>query len=107
MEIITRDVKYVRKLKSNPNIVEVDGYATPHNFSASLHTNNNKHVPDLRGTIFWSPEVPVDSNGSGRITIPLSDDTGDFAIVIMGLNHLNQPIVGYNTYGVKIVNGNE
>ena len=107
MEIITRDVKYVRKLKSNPNIVEIEGYPTPHDFSVPLHTYNNKHIPDLRGTIFWTPEVPVDSHGSGQITIPLSDDTGDFSIVIMGLNHLNQAIVGYNTYSVKMVNSNE
>lgn len=107
MEIITRDVKYVRKLRNNPNIVEIEGYSDPESFTESLTTSKNNRLPDLRGTIFWSPKVPINDSAAGQVTIPLSDDTGDFTIVIMGVNHMNQPVVGYSTYSVKMKNNNE
>lgn len=102
MEIITRDVKYVRELKSSPNVVEIEGFAKSGKFEDILYISSDRAIPDLRGTIYWSPMVPVDDQGKGRITIPLSDDTGNFAIILMGTDNQRQPISGYQTFEVEM-----
>jgi len=102
MEIITRDVKYARKLKNNPNVVEIEGFSLPQNFHNTLTVSENKTTPDLRGVIFWSPHVFINEQGQGQITIPLSDDTGDFAIVVMGTADFHKPVTGYSTFETKL-----
>ena len=102
MEITTRDVKYVRELKASPNVIEIEGFSPPANFHEMLNPTGDKLIPDLRGTTYWSPEVYTDSLGNGQITIPLSDDTGNFAIVVMGTNNQRLPVAGYQTFKVEL-----
>ena len=102
MEIITRDVKYVRELKNSPNVVEIEGFNLPGNFPETLNPSGDELIPDLRGTSYWSPDITTDSLGTGRITIPLPDDTGDFTIVVMGSNNQHQPVAGYHTFKVEL-----
>ena len=102
MEIITRDVKYVRELMNSPNVVEIEGFALPQDFTNGLHLSDKMTQPDLRGTLYWAPNVLTDANGKGQITIPLSDDTGKFSIVIMGTNNDHQAVTGYHTFEIKM-----
>ena len=102
MEITTRDVKYVRQLKDNPNIVEIEGFAQSQDFGHSLMYGKNKRVPDLRGIMFWSPEIYTDAHGAGQITFPLSDDTGKYSIIIVGQNNKHQTIAGYSGFEIQI-----
>jgi hypothetical protein len=102
MELTTRDVKYVRELKSSPNVVEIEGFAKPGSFKDIMNISPDQVIPDLRGTIYWSPNVSIDDQGKGQITIPLSDDTGNFAIILMGTDSQRQPISGYQTFKVEM-----
>ncbi len=102
MEIITRDVKYTRELKNNPNVVEIDGFTLPQNFNSTLTLSQSRATPDLRGVIYWSPNVLTNKQGKGQITIPLSDDTGKFAIVVMGTADSQKPVKGYGTFEIKL-----
>jgi hypothetical protein len=102
MEIITRDVKYTRELKNNPNVVEIDGFTLPQNFNSTLTLSQSRATPDLRGVIYWSPNVLTNEQGKGQITIPLSDDTGKFAIVVMGTADSQKPVKGYGTFEIKL-----
>ncbi len=102
MEIITRDVKYSRELKNKPNVVEIDGFSLPQNFDSTLTLSESKATPDLRGVIYWSPNVLTNEQGTGQITIPLSDDTGKFAIVVMGTTNFHKPVTGYSTFEIKL-----
>jgi hypothetical protein len=102
VEIITRDVKYVRELLNSPNVVEIEGFALPQDFNQELHLSDKMNQPDLRGTLYWSPNVLTNANGKGQITIPLSDDTGRFSIVIMGTNNRHQPVTGFHTFEIKM-----
>jgi len=102
IEIITRDVKSTRELKNNPNVVEIDGFSLPQNFDSTLTLSESKTTPDLRGVIYWSPDVLTNEHGQGQITIPLSDDTGKFAIVVMGTADFHEPVTGYSTFEVKL-----
>ena len=84
MEINTRDVKYVRQLKESPNVVEIEGFAPLKDFSNSLVNSKDHRIPDFRGVMYWSPEVHTDAQGNGKITFPLSDDTGKYSIIVVG-----------------------
>lgn len=101
MEIVTRDVKYTRKLKNNPNVVEIEGFSNQRKFSNSLYLSKSLEIPDLRGVMYWSPNVLVDETGLAKITVPLSDDTGKFAIVVVGTTNFHDVVTGFNTFEVK------
>ncbi len=101
LEIITRDVKYNRKLKNNPNVVEMEGFTIPQNFSSAIPLPQNNTTPDFRGVMYWSPNVFTDENGQARITIPLSDDTGKFAIRVMGTINSQTIVRGFATFEIK------
>jgi len=102
IEIVTRDVKFTRKLKNNPNVVEIDGFSLQQSFSNTLRLTESKTTPDLRGVIYWSPNVLTNEQGQGQITIPLSDDTGKFAIVVVGTTNFHKPVTGYSTFEVNL-----
>ena len=101
MEVITREVKYVRELKSSPNVVEIEGFAKPQDFDRTLVLPESKTTPDLRGVLFWAPTVTVDESGKGQISVPLSDDTGKFAVIVMGTNKFQQPVTGYCSFEIR------
>lgn len=105
MEVITRDVKYVRELRNSPNVVEIEGFALPKDFHDTITLPKDQTTPDLRGVMYWSPNVFTNEQGAGQITVPLSDDTGEYAIVIIGMNNLGQPLTGYYTFEIQQQSG--
>ena len=101
MEVITRDVKYSRKLKRNPNVVEIEGFSMQQNFKSTYTLSENEATPDLRGVMYWSPNVFTNEKGEAQITIPLSDDTGKFAIVVVGTTNFHDLLTGFDTFEIK------
>ncbi len=101
MEVNTRDVKYNRKLKKNPNVVAIEGFTLPQNFNNTFTLFQDKTTPDLRGVMYWSPNVLTNKDGSAHISIPLSDDTGQFTIIVMGTVNFNDLVTGYSTFEIK------
>jgi hypothetical protein len=101
MEVITREVKYVRELKNSPNVVEIEGFAEPMEFGQIFIKPQSDNTPDLRSIMYWAPNVTADESGNGHIRIPLSDDTGKYAVVMMGTNGLQQLVTGNSSFEIK------
>ncbi|MDH3709764.1 MAG: hypothetical protein OER04_07735 [Cyclobacteriaceae bacterium] len=101
VEIITRDVKYRRNLRNHPNVVQMEGFTTTQNFSSTLKLPQNRTTPDLRGVLYWAPNVLTNDQGNGQLIIPLSDDSGEFAVVVKGRNGWGQFITGFSTFEIK------
>ena len=101
IEIITREVKYARRLRNNPNVAEIEGFSIKQNFNNTISLQESRTTPDLRGAIYWSSNVNTNEQGEGRLTVPLSDDTGKFTVVVMGTVNFRQPISGNYTFEVK------
>jgi hypothetical protein len=101
MEVITREVKYVRELKNSPNVVEIEGFAEPMEFGQTFIKPQSDNTPDLRSIMYWAPNVTADESGNGHIRIPLSDDTGKYAVVMMGTNGLQQLVTGNSSFEIK------
>jgi len=64
------------------------GYHTPKMFYMPKYTTENENNPiaDLRKTIFWSPNLKPDEQGNVHVEFYQSDLTGEFEIVIEGMD---------------------
>ena len=91
MEVITRDIKYLRSLKSDPNYVDFAGFIPEMNFLESLNGTDDPHIPDFRTTLFWE----TGKKGEGEsldISFPLSDDTGRFVYHLLAVSGTGEVI---------------
>ncbi len=48
--------------------------------------------PDLRTTIHWQPNVPIDPNGNGSITFYTGDRKSNYTIIFEGMNTRGIPL---------------
>lgn len=46
----------------------------------------NPAIPDLRTTIYWNPNVVSDSNGNASVEFYNADGTGNYKVVVEGIN---------------------
>jgi hypothetical protein len=44
-----------------------------------------KHLPDSRNTLFWEPDIALDSLDAGNISFITADTPGDFLIILRGI----------------------
>ena len=76
LEVKTKDIKYLRSLKSDPNYVDFSGLQPRWGFYQSLIKSTDTNAPDFRTTMYW--ESGTFDSESGEITFILSDDTGRY-----------------------------
>ena len=50
------------------------------------HPNNIVNRPDLRSTIYWKPEIQTDKDGNASFDYYNADGTGDYRVVIEGID---------------------
>lgn len=46
----------------------------------------NPAIPDLRTTIYWNPNVVSDSNGNASVEFYNADGTGNYKVIVEGIN---------------------
>lgn len=76
MEVKTKDVKYLRSLKEDPNYADFRGFLPEKDFMGSQVQLKNEEMPDLRTTMIW--DAGKWSSASINKIFTLSDDTGEF-----------------------------
>ena len=91
LEVITRDIKYLRSLKSDPNYVDFAGFIPEMNFLESLNGTDDPHIPDFRTTLFWETGKKREGE-SLDISFPLSDDTGRFVYHLLAVSGTGEVI---------------
>ena len=80
---------------SNINLTTLEGYAMPEQF---VHPNYDysspEHSsPDYRSTLYWNPNVSIDSSGSpAEVSFHTSDLTGTYRVVVEGVNGNGEPV---------------
>jgi TonB-dependent SusC/RagA subfamily outer membrane receptor len=87
------------------------GYYTPREFYAPDYSEHlNIHdKPDSRSTVYWEPNLILNSNGVGIVRFWTSDDTGPrfqnqetkYRIHVEGITSTGKPIVGWTYLIVK------
>ncbi|MEO7213693.1 TonB-dependent receptor plug domain-containing protein [Mucilaginibacter sp.] len=61
---------------------------------------DNRTRPDLRSTIFWLPEITTDKNGNASFDFYNADGTGQYQIIIEGIN--NNGTAGAAKFSYKV-----
>jgi len=91
------------KLPPSAKIVDYESITPSENILSNDFSNSkmDKHIPDLRNTIYWNPEIITDKTGSANFSFYTSDETGKFIIKVEGLSAEGSPGVGYFVYEVK------
>ncbi len=91
MEVKTKDIKYLRSLKNDPNYVDFSGFIPEKDFPGSLSGVRNPGVPDFRTTMYWETGIKEEGQ-SLDISFPLSDDTGGFVYHLLVISESGEVI---------------
>jgi TonB-dependent SusC/RagA subfamily outer membrane receptor len=69
------------------------GYATPREFySPDYSTRASEGINDLRKTLFWKPNIILDSLGKSTVRFYTSDISGTFVMTVEGLTQEGKPV---------------
>ena len=61
----------------------------------------NSRLPDFRHTLYWNPEVKVETGKSVELSFYTSDLKGNFEVSIEGLNSEGKMVSGKSYFEVK------
>ena len=64
------------------------------------HPNDNVNHSDLRSTIYWKPEIQTDKDGNGSFEYYNADGTGNYRVVIEGIDDKGN--LGRQVYRYKV-----
>ncbi len=83
-----------RKVTQGSLNITHPGYSKAREFyTPDYSTPKDEHAkPDIRSTLYWNPNIEVDSTGRAQLEFYTSDQLGDFNIVIQGLSEDGIPI---------------
>ena len=88
--IITTKRGEVRPIASSPNIVSLTpkGYYLAREFYSPDYsiTTVNKALPDLRSTIYWSPNIMTDKTGKASLNFYTAGEHRTYKVVIEELD---------------------
>ncbi|HTD93384.1 MAG TPA: hypothetical protein VK644_06220 [Chitinophagaceae bacterium] len=59
------------------------------------------HLPDLRTTLYWAPDLSPDKEGRGNLQFFTSDQKGKFHVVLQGINSEGKPVSASTEFSVK------
>lgn len=83
------------KINSNIKVVKAFGYQQPVKFYSpvySTESEKNNNSPDYRTTLFWNPNVQVDSTGTVGLSFYAADIPTTYRIVLEGVTSLGHLI---------------
>jgi hypothetical protein len=78
----------------------MQGLNKPSSWHTSQPIVKEENIPDLRSTLYWSPDLKIDSSGTAAISLRTSDDTGKFVIRVEGLTADGLPIFAEESFSV-------
>jgi hypothetical protein len=90
----------------NPNLIAVDyaGLQLKRNFYSPAYETKEqleKRIPDFRSTLFWTPDITINKNGSASLQFYSSDLPGKYLVLVQGMNEKGDFIAESTTLEVK------
>lgn len=69
-------------------VVQFDGLQREREFYSPVYSKEKteKHLPDLRNVLYWSPNIKTNANGNASLNFYTSDLPGKFACVVQGIS---------------------
>ena len=81
--------------------ITLQGYQKTREFySPKYESNVTYNHPDLRSTIYWKPELTTDKDGNASFDFYNADGTGNYRVVIEGIDDKGN--IGRQTYTYKV-----
>ncbi|MDB5120288.1 MAG: hypothetical protein JWN56_1506 [Sphingobacteriales bacterium] len=76
------------EIDKNATIVDYEGLQLQREFYSPMYGDDSKqnHTPDLRSTLYWSPNVSTGKDGKGSVSFYTSDQGGDYIMVLQGIS---------------------
>lgn len=83
--------------------VKLSGYNEPRIFYSPRHHNTleENFKPDLRSTLFWEPNIKVESNKKYLLNYYNADNSTKIKIIVEGITSNGIPVTGKTEYEVK------
>jgi hypothetical protein len=75
-------------LDPHSTVVDYEGLALQREFYSPNYAMSEQlesHLPDFRNVLYWSPAVPIDGTGKGRLSFYSSDLPGKYMVVVEGI----------------------
>ncbi len=75
-------------LNAEDLIIQFDGLQREREFYSPVYKGapeSEKHLPDLRNVLYWSPDIKTGANGNTSLNFYTSELTGKFACVVQGI----------------------
>lgn len=88
----------------DPSLIAVDyeGLQMQREFySPRYNEPNSNRLPDLRTTLYWTPELQAIPSKKSSLHFYTSDIKGKFMVVLEGLSNKGEPVVGSAVFGVQ------
>ncbi|WP_442589867.1 TonB-dependent receptor plug domain-containing protein [Pedobacter sp. AW31-3R] len=95
------DMSYSRYSPGIVTYVPKGYYAAREFYSPKYTPENTSPGLDNRSTVFWTPHVPTDINGTGKFNFYNTDEPGKYRVVIEGINSAGHLARKVYTYEVK------
>jgi hypothetical protein len=83
----------------NTAALYVNGYDSPREFYSD--DASNIHVPDLRSTLYWAPDIQLNEHGEAMLSFLNSNQKGRFRAIVEGVTESGVPVSASFTYEVK------
>jgi hypothetical protein len=83
--------------------VKISGYNESRIFYSPRHHNTleKDFKPDLRTTLFWEPNIKVESNKNCSLNYYNADNASKIKIIVEGITSKGIPVTGKTEYEVK------
>ncbi|GGI55972.1 hypothetical protein [Winogradskyella haliclonae] len=91
-------------LKKGVKIHTISVFSTVKEFYVPDHEDSFSSInsePDLRSTIYWNPDVKMNSNNSNKVKYSHSDNTGEFLVIVEAVTKDGR--VGYKTVEYSVI----
>ncbi|PWS32469.1 hypothetical protein [Pedobacter paludis] len=100
MAVFTRTGNFRRSY--DPSVLDYNpkGYDNAKEFYSPKYDGQNTTTPDLRSTVYWNPSVITGKEGKTEISFYNSDQTGNYLVVVEGIN--GSGLIGRSVYRYKV-----
>ncbi|MEI9912991.1 MAG: hypothetical protein WDO71_27120 [Bacteroidota bacterium] len=89
----------------NPALLSIDyeGLQLQREFYSPVYQGGDQQsrIPDLRTTLYWTPELLTDRSGKANLQFYTSDQKGKFIVVLEGISKKGNAVFGTATFSVE------
>jgi hypothetical protein len=89
----------------DPSLISIDyeGLQLQREFYSPLYAASDRQnrIPDLRTTLYWTPELLTDRSGKANLQFYTSDQKGKFIVVLEGISKKGDTVFGTAAFAVE------